>query len=114
MPVCAPDARHRSKKSPRPHSRSGEASPWPQRRRRRRFLQGLALPRDAGAPENEEDIVLETTLDTVAAPLADRTCSPDEQAAAISALRNGASVNAVAALLGKSPGSAEWLLKKLG
>jgi hypothetical protein len=75
-------------------------------------------PRDAGAPENQEDIVLEstldTTLDTVVAPLADQTCSPDEQAVAISAFRNGASVNAVAALLGKSPGSVEWLLKKHG
>jgi hypothetical protein len=57
---------------------------------------------------------LDITLDNVVVPAADETCSPHEQAAAISAFRNGASVNAVAALLGKSPGSVEWLLKKHG
>jgi hypothetical protein len=44
----------------------------------------------------------------------DQTCSPAEQAAAIAAFKNGASVNAVAGLLGKTPGSVEWLLKKSG
>jgi hypothetical protein len=44
----------------------------------------------------------------------DQTCSPAEQAAAIAAFKNGASVNAVAALLGRTPGSVEWLLKKSG
>lgn len=44
----------------------------------------------------------------------DQTCSPAEQAAAISAFKNGASVNAVAGMLGKTPGSVEWLLKKNG
>jgi hypothetical protein len=40
-------------------------------------------------------------------------CSPAEQAA-IAAFKNGASVNRVAALIGRTPGSAEWLLKKNG
>jgi hypothetical protein len=43
-----------------------------------------------------------------------QTCSPAEHAAAIAAFKNGASVNAVAGLLGKTPGSVEWLLKKSG
>jgi hypothetical protein len=41
------------------------------------------------------------------------TCSPAEQAA-IAAFKNGASVNRVAALIGRTPGSVEWLLKKNG
>jgi hypothetical protein len=40
-------------------------------------------------------------------------CSPAEQAA-IAAFKNGASVNQVAALSGRTPGSVEWLLKKSG
>jgi hypothetical protein len=44
----------------------------------------------------------------------DQTCSPAEQAAAISAFKNGASVNTVASMLGRTPGSVEWLLKKNG
>jgi hypothetical protein len=44
----------------------------------------------------------------------DQTCSPADEAAALAAFKNGASVNAVAGLLGKSPGSIEWLLKKNG
>jgi hypothetical protein len=44
----------------------------------------------------------------------DQTCSPAEQAAAVSAYKNGASVNAVASMLGRTPGSVEWLLKKNG
>jgi hypothetical protein len=63
---------------------------------------------DAAAPaglpgrKTQEDIVV------------DQTCSPAEQAAAISAFKNGASVSAVASMLGKTPGSVEWLLKKNG
>ena len=41
------------------------------------------------------------------------TCSPAEQAA-IAAFKNGASVNRVAGLVGLTPGSVEWLLKKNG
>jgi hypothetical protein len=41
------------------------------------------------------------------------TCSPAEQAA-IAAFKNGASVNRVAALIGRTPGSVEWLLNKNG
>jgi hypothetical protein len=41
------------------------------------------------------------------------TCSPAEQAA-IAAFKNGASVNRVAGLIGRKPGSVEWLLKKNG
>jgi hypothetical protein len=41
------------------------------------------------------------------------TCSPAEQAA-IAAFKNGASVNRVAGLIGRTPGSIEWLLKKNG
>jgi ubiquitin len=44
----------------------------------------------------------------------DQICSPTEQVAAISAFKNGASINAVASMLGKTPGSVEWLLKKNG
>jgi hypothetical protein len=44
----------------------------------------------------------------------DQTCSPAEKAAAIAAFKKGASVNTVASLLGKTPGSVEWLLKKHG
>ena len=40
-------------------------------------------------------------------------CSPAEQAA-IAAFKNGASVNRVATLIGRTPGSVEWLLKKNG
>jgi hypothetical protein len=40
------------------------------------------------------------------------TCSPEQ--AAIAAFKNGASVNRVAALIGRTPGSVEWLLKKNG
>jgi hypothetical protein len=42
-----------------------------------------------------------------------RTCSPAEQAA-LAAFKNGASVNRVAGLVGRTPGSVEWLLKKNG
>jgi hypothetical protein len=42
----------------------------------------------------------------------DQTCSPAERA--ISAFKNGASVNALANMLGRTPGSVEWLLKKNG
>jgi|SRR5271163_4801224 len=59
-------------------------------------------PHGTRAPETQEDIVV------------DQTCSPAERAAAISAFKNGASVNAVASMLGKTPGSVEWLLKKNG
>jgi ubiquitin len=62
----------------------------------------LPARRLAPAPEALENIVV------------DQTCSPAEQAAAIAAFKRGASVNAVAALLGRSPGSVEWLLKKSG
>jgi hypothetical protein len=41
------------------------------------------------------------------------TCSSAEQAA-IAAFKNGASVNRVAVLIGRTPGSVEWLLKKNG
>jgi hypothetical protein len=57
---------------------------------------------DLAGRKTQEDIVV------------DQTCSPAEQAAAISAFKNGASVNAVASMLGKTPGSVEWLLKKNG
>jgi hypothetical protein len=40
-------------------------------------------------------------------------CSSAERAA-IAAFKNGASVNRVAALIGRTPGSVEWLLKKNG
>jgi hypothetical protein len=56
----------------------------------------------ATSPHAQEDIVM------------DQTCSPAEQATAIAAFKNGASVNAVAGLLGRTPGSVEWLLKKSG
>jgi hypothetical protein len=58
---------------------------------------GHGLP----GPLTQEDIV-------------DQICSPAEQAAAISAFKNGASINAVASMLGKTPGSVEWPLKKNG
>jgi hypothetical protein len=51
---------------------------------------------DLPGRKTQEDIVV------------DQTCSPAEQAAAISAFKNGASVNAVASMLGKTPGSVEW------
>jgi hypothetical protein len=41
------------------------------------------------------------------------TCSPAEHAA-IAAFKNGASLNRVAGLIGRTPGSVEWLLKKNG
>jgi hypothetical protein len=62
----------------------------------------LPARRLALAPEAQENIVV------------DQICSPAEQAAAVAAFKNGASVNAVAALLGRTPGSVEWLLKKSG
>ena len=43
----------------------------------------------------------------------ERICSSAERAA-IAAFKNGASVNRVAALIGRTPGSVEWLLKKNG
>jgi hypothetical protein len=42
-----------------------------------------------------------------------QTCSSAERAA-IAAFKNGASVNRVAGLIGRTPGSVEWLLKKNG
>jgi hypothetical protein len=44
----------------------------------------------------------------------DQSSPPADEAAAIAAFKDGASVNAVAGLIGRTPGSVEWLLKKNG
>src|SRR5262249_55416910 len=76
------------------------AAPAPEREAAARPPISGACP--TAASRTQEDIVV------------DQTCSPAEQAAAISAIKNGASVNAVASMLGTTPGSVEWLLKKNG
>jgi hypothetical protein len=81
----------------------------PRRRCFRHIPQGAAPAwRVPPAPEAQEDVIVDQTC------IVDQACSPAEHAAAIAAFKNGASVNAVAGLLGKTPGSVEWLLKKSG